>query len=648
VVPAARPLLLLLLAGSLAAQDPAGELAELQPGIDKAIDRGVQWLLRDQLRDGSWGYHQAMYPSGTTALCAYTLIKSGLPPTHSAVRRALLYLEGIRPQETYAATCQILALLSSGDQSYLPRIQQIAEDLIRWQQDGVWSYPRSHAGSRWDNVPGIRDLSNTQYAALGLRAAQQAGVKIPAEVWVQLAMQTQRFQEKESAVALPIERGKTGSPKQEAAGFRYRNTDRQATGSMTAAGVAILQICKEMLGKRLDGPLEVAVQRGIELGINWLAVNFSVTKSHNGGWLYYYLYGLERVGGLLGTDRIGPHPWYLPGARELVKRQGRDGNWFADDNEPDTCFAILFLKRATAARTGGADKRTLHVADNPRSEVKVRGTGGDSAPLELWITGFGDQVRRDLAGDDRSPVPGVRVAKVEWLVDDTPVATLPGHPGRAWQNEAYGLRHTFQKRGRYKVQARVSVVEPEAPKDAAEPVSVVESQVLTVDAGQVHEDWMDAAARARGRNLVVADEVTVVASSVNSGGQAGQSAVDGLQVTAWCSKNDDHEPALTLTFEKAVRADLLVLSSINNREEFRGAHDRILRVSLRVNGGKPVEHDLAEDELRPTTIPLGSAVLVRKLEIAVASRAKGKRWPGHCGFAEIALEWTLRNQKGAK
>jgi len=67
---------------------------------------------------------------------------------------------------------------------------------------------------------------------------------------------------------------------------------------------------------------------------------------------YYYLYGLERAGILYGTETFGSHEWYPEGAEFLLANQRADGAWISKDNAYanavwDTCFAILFLRRAT-------------------------------------------------------------------------------------------------------------------------------------------------------------------------------------------------------------------------------------------------------------------------------------------------------------
>jgi hypothetical protein len=55
---------------------------------------------------------------------------------------------------------------------------------------------------------------------------------------------------------------------------------------------------------------------------------------------------------LYDTPFVGNHDWYLDGAQVILKAQKPDGSWAESGPATmrptwDTCFAILFLKRAT-------------------------------------------------------------------------------------------------------------------------------------------------------------------------------------------------------------------------------------------------------------------------------------------------------------
>jgi hypothetical protein len=54
-----------------------------------------------------------------------------------------------------------------------------------------------------------------------------------------------------------------------------------------------------------------------------------------------------------GLDYIDKHDWYYEGAQEMLKHQDEEGGWTKVGNEAEpahiynTCYALLFLKRAT-------------------------------------------------------------------------------------------------------------------------------------------------------------------------------------------------------------------------------------------------------------------------------------------------------------
>jgi hypothetical protein len=206
------------------------------------------------------------------------------------------------------------------------------------------------------------DNSNTQFALLALRRAGLAGFSVPRAVW------QRAYRHFESTL------GEDGGW-----GYGCRGTMEGSYGSMTAVGVASLVICKAMvLGEEKAPGFEYLKIPAVTRGMIWLEDRFAadhhpgidkvqvgapaaggppggMPAMSNRTFHFYWLYAVERVGMLLGLRYVGDHDWYREGAEWLVENQAADGSWSNPANqggapEPPlaaTCFALLFLKKAT-------------------------------------------------------------------------------------------------------------------------------------------------------------------------------------------------------------------------------------------------------------------------------------------------------------
>ena len=318
---------LLLAATALGAVCPAAG-AVRNEDVKRAIQRALAYLRQTQRADGNWagGGHRG----GVTSLALLALLHAGVPANDPAVQRGLRALDGVPNEATYVVglKAQVYALLE--DPKYIPKLQAAATFLIEAQNDnGMWSYGRIPGRSL-----GRGDNSNTQFALLGLHEAAKAGIKVPDEVWTRSRAHFVNVQTNDG-------------------GWGYRNENR-AYGSMTTAGLASLYI----VGLRLNVPGERVFISGaypacgfyqqnvvLAAGLRWMADNFSVRENPGKGrgtWLYYYLYGMERVGMISGMRNFGRHDWYRQGAEFLVDRQGRGGSY---GGVLDTSFALLFLSK---------------------------------------------------------------------------------------------------------------------------------------------------------------------------------------------------------------------------------------------------------------------------------------------------------------
>ena len=586
-----------------------GDRLRAQGDINEAIDRGVDWLIGAQLRDGSWPFEQHRFRNGQTGLVLYALLKSGVKSDHPAIQRGFAFLEGQMPRMTYSAGCELLALASLPGDEGVERMEEIVDLLFDWERRG-FGYP-----------DGVEDLSNTQYAALGFLAAASKGIKVPNKSWQQLVLYTLNLADGEG-------------------GFGYRPS-WEANGSMTSAGLTVLSLSLMQLGEKgnLAGAKRREARRAIDDGIEWFAKNFSREHNPHGGqrWHPYYLYGIERVCAIEKIDKIGEHPWYWEGASWFVTNQNLDGTWLSGvDVYFQTSFALLFLSRATQSMTGGSTHsyEDLWWTRDAAAKVRLRATG--DTPMTVWLDGFGDE----FVGEHE----GVRVAKVEYLVGGELVGVVVGDVSRKWDAEKYAIRHSFPKNGQYEVIARVHYV-PGLHSDAAGvQAQTVDSPPLGVSVDEVAEDWMLASAEGDLHNLMPEEGFEVSATSVNMNGQESAKALDRHEFTAWFCAADDLEPTLTVAISRAVRTNRVIIAQAPPNPLNIGKADYAQRVSLRINKTSArYEVTAPQDRRAPTVIDLGKDVRIKHMEIFLLDRVKGTDWPGRAGINELQLQYVEKD-----
>lgn len=249
---------------------------------------------------------------------------------------------------------------------------------------GGWRYKEQGVG---ENDP-IIDVSVTQYAILGLKAATRLGVRYDKQLLVdtyrflrgqqdkegpEVKASWRRTQDEEEDKGRRGRRTSSGSDKDAeprklyARGWAYarqskhQDLDSKTYGSMTAAAVnALILIRDELMEDRVHQntwkPLEDNCNQMIGDGLAWLIHNWDMNSNPRAGnyRYYYYLYTIERMAMLGGIDQIGGRDWYREGAEPILTQQGEKGEWdVKNEVEPsdiyNSCYALLFLKRATEA-----------------------------------------------------------------------------------------------------------------------------------------------------------------------------------------------------------------------------------------------------------------------------------------------------------
>jgi hypothetical protein len=312
--------------------------------VRDSIQRAVAYLKNEQSKvNGAWR-ERAGYPGGVTALCTLALLEAGVPPEDPTIQKSLEYLRALGlPRLVYSASLQTMVFCAAEPEKDILLIRRNAQ----WLQ-GVQNTGEANKGSwAYSDRQGAGDKSNSQFAMLALYDAERAGAEVSERTW-RLALQYwQREQRPDGS-------------------WGYFAT-QASTGSMTSAGVASMVIAA---GRLTAG--DATVESGsvqccrtqesvaeIEKGLQWLGSHFTVESNPGAastaggaarGWLFYYLYGLERVGRMTGNRFIGRADWYRQGADFLVTSQTELGYWTGVnevENEPHiaTPLALLFLAK---------------------------------------------------------------------------------------------------------------------------------------------------------------------------------------------------------------------------------------------------------------------------------------------------------------
>ncbi len=347
-----RLLLLLLICAATSlrvqAQDDPTDI-ELRDRIKQAMTRGCDYLRRNQNSNGSWATPSSQfkqYTVGMTSLAVMAQINCDVPVNSPHVQMGLNYLRSQAGRATeldhsvYQISLLIMALVAAEQfDEDLPRIRILARELElsmvqNGQNAGLWGYRVGQRG-------GSPDRSNGQYAVLALREAAYAGVEVSQDTWRTVHNHWVQLQSNDG-------------------GWAYKAGENNSIGSMTVAGLSTIGITSRMLMDDSDvdadgrpnccqpAPTNNAMQRGRD----WMAQRFSVLRNPNtSGWLYYYLYGLERAGRLSNVRFFGKFDWYREGARFFISAQQASGHWLAlaGSNEQDailnTSMALLFLSK---------------------------------------------------------------------------------------------------------------------------------------------------------------------------------------------------------------------------------------------------------------------------------------------------------------
>ncbi len=395
---------------------PAG--AAIDSAATSAAIKKAQAYLYAQQKDGHWEKAAtSTYPNdnvlaggqwgGVTALATYALIASGESPQDPRLVKAIEFLEKADIRGTYALAVRMQVwLLLPESKKTLAMAKHDAQMLLDATQTvgsaaGMHDY--SAAGKTYSH-------SRSQYAVLGLWAAEQMGIEVPTKYWEMSEAGWLDHQD--------ISGGWTYKKKNE--------TEVDLTPGMTAPGVATLFITQDYLhaAKAVDckGTLGNPTAAAIDKGVEWLTKHFDMIasdKAYSRAFPYATLYSVERVGVAGGLKYFGAHDWFDKGMNWLLKKQKADGGFGGAGEVPalftptvDTSFALLFMARG---RAPVAFAKLDYSADNKPAPWNQRPR--DIANVVRWIG-------RSMEHDLNWQVVNLKVDPVELL--DAPIIYMAG------------------------------------------------------------------------------------------------------------------------------------------------------------------------------------------------------------------------------
>ena len=344
-------MLILTIAASASAAPPS-KITKPLPEVTshevaEAVEYGVNALRRGLLEAKR---NHSRNTDGSIALAVLALRQAGVPADDPAILAGVELIDNSDNIWTYVVSmkCQMYAAVDPI--THRDKIAEAAEWLVRAQlPDGMWTYTSTGGAA---DVKG--DNSNTQFAVLGLNEAANVGIDIPKTTWQRVRKHFEldqhrdggwtyrRIRDKKKKLIRKNERWGAASP---------------AYGSMTTAGLGCLYIAEKHLGVEdedtsglfSDGKFiycgRFPRSAAIGNGLRWMNRHFIADGNPRIGgkrtrWLYYYHYGVERVGTLSGLRDFGHHNWFREGASFLLS----DLNSWGSGNY-NTAFVVIFLAK---------------------------------------------------------------------------------------------------------------------------------------------------------------------------------------------------------------------------------------------------------------------------------------------------------------
>lgn len=282
--------------------------------------------------------------------------------------------------------------------------KEIKNQLQNIQQGGLQRGPMMPFPPPGPPDGNMTDNSNTQFGTLALWIGRRHGLPVD-DALVKVDARYRRGQNfdgswgyfsGQSGVGVPMVMERTGTP------------------SMTCSALLGLAVAHGMAhdpdNKKAKGVFDPTRDAVLAKGLLALATGIGnpggeaprITERNRNGKAYYYLWSLERVAVAMNLETIGKKDWYAWGAEILLANQDESGGWYGEYGQngcaADTCFALLFLRRANLLKDISANLKGR--MNDPAVSTTLR--GGTGAPS---LSNAGKDLKSAFAREDKIDDP---------------------------------------------------------------------------------------------------------------------------------------------------------------------------------------------------------------------------------------------------
>ncbi len=327
----------------------------VDPKVKDSIKKGVEYL-RKQIPGGGGGR------PGAFSLLGLTLLECDVPASDADVQKVAEMVRSAAPRldnpyDIAPAIFFLDRMYKDGTPTDVDRklIQSLGLRLVAGQHRPVflWRYhvnvlkPEEETKLLKDIDEGTfqggplsndNDMSCSQFAALGLWTARRHFPK-------EMGLPCDDALRKAGLSAHTLQTGGTT--------WNYHSTG-QADGNFrdtsTCCGLILLSLGDAAAEKKAAEPMlkRIPVKNALKHLEGVISANknpLQLKVDGLGG--LYFLWALERTALILDLDKIGEEDWHKWGTEIVLAHQRGEGHWDAGHGGvPDTCFALLFMRRA--------------------------------------------------------------------------------------------------------------------------------------------------------------------------------------------------------------------------------------------------------------------------------------------------------------